>query len=72
MEFEFSRQIFEKYSNINTVHSPTYAHLLKLWLEFTLKLDGSYMFRSTTIIRELAIEPGWSYTDIKTFRKVTS
>jgi len=23
-----------------------------------VKLDGSYMFRSTTIIRELAIEPG--------------
>ena len=25
---------------------------------FTLKLDGSYIFRSTTIIRELAIESG--------------
>ena len=24
-----------------TVHSPTGAHLLKLWLQFTLKLDGS-------------------------------
>ena len=30
------------------------------------------MFRSTTIIRELAIEPGRSYIDIKTFSKVTS
>ena len=36
------------------------AHLLKLCLQFTLKLklDVSYMFRPTTIIRELAIEPG--------------
>ena len=34
------------------------AHLLKLRLKFTLKLGGCYMFRSTTIIRELAIEPG--------------
>jgi hypothetical protein len=41
-----------------TIHSQTDAHLFKLWLQFTLKLDGSYMFRSTTIIRELAIEPG--------------
>ena len=41
-----------------TVHSPTDAHLLKLRLKITLKLDGSYMFRFTTIIRELAIEPG--------------
>ena len=41
-----------------TVHSPTDAHLLELRLKFTLKLDGSYTFRSTTIIRELAIEPG--------------
>jgi len=40
------------------VHSPTDAHLLKLLLQFTLKLDGSRMFRSTTIIRELATEPG--------------
>ena len=30
------------------------------------------MFRSTTIIRELAIEPGYSYIDIKTFGKVMS
>ena len=45
-------------SDIHTVHSPTDAHLLELRLKFTLKLDGSYMFRSTTIIRELAIEPG--------------
>jgi len=46
------------HSDIHTVHSRTDAHLLKLWLQFTLKLDGSYTFRSTTIIRELAIEPG--------------
>ena len=46
------------HSDIHTVHSPTEAHLLQLWLQFTLKLDGSYVFRSTTIIRELAIEPG--------------
>ena len=44
--------------NTHTVHSPTDAHLLKLLLQFTLKLHGSYMFRSTTIIRELAVEPG--------------
>jgi hypothetical protein len=56
----------------HTVHSPTDAHLLKLWLQFTLKLDGSYMFRSTTIIRQIEIEPGWSYIDIKTFSDVTS
>ena len=30
------------------------------------------MFRSTTIIRELEIEPGLSYIDIKTFSKITS
>ena len=42
---------------IHTVHPSTDAHLLKLWLQFTLKLCGSYMFRSTTIIRELEIEP---------------
>ena len=42
----------------HTVNSPTDTHILKLWLKFTLKLCGSYMFRSTTIIRELAIEPG--------------
>jgi len=46
------------HSDIHTVHSPTNAHLLELRLKLTLKLDGSYMFRSTTIIRELAIEPG--------------
>ena len=28
------------------------------------------MFRSTAIIRELAIEPGYSHIDIKTFSKV--
>ena len=31
---------------VHTVHSPTDAHLLELWLKFTLKLDWSYMFRS--------------------------
>ena len=41
-------------------------------LVISLKLDGSYMFRSTTIIRELAIEPGQRYIDIKTFGKATS
>jgi len=46
------------HSDIHTVHSPTDAHVLKLWLQFTLKLDGCYMFRSMTIIRELEIEPG--------------
>jgi len=60
------------HSDIHTVHSPTDTHFLELWLKFTLKLDGSYMFRSSTIIRELAIEPGWSYIDIKTFSTVTS
>ena len=30
------------------------------------------MFRSTTIIRELAIEPGTCYIDMKTFSKVMS
>jgi len=28
------------------------------------------MFRSTTIVGELAVEPGLSYIDIKTFSKV--
>ena len=42
----------------DTVHSPTDAHLLEFFFKFTLKLDGSYTFRSTTFIRELAIEPG--------------
>jgi hypothetical protein len=46
------------HSDIHTVHSPTDAHLLKFLFKFTLKLDGSYMFRSTTIIRELAVEHG--------------
>jgi len=46
------------HSDIHTVHSPTDAHLLELLLKLTLKLDGSYMFWSMTIIRELAIEPG--------------
>jgi len=46
------------HSDIHTVHTQTDAHLLKLLLKFALKLGGSYMFRSTTIIRELAIEPG--------------
>ena len=49
---------FTVHSGIHTLHSPKYSHLLKLWLKFTLKLRGFYMFRSTTIIRELAIEPG--------------
>jgi len=43
---------------MHTVHSPTDVNLLKFCLKFTLKLRGRYMFRSTTIIRELAIEPG--------------
>ena len=42
----------------HTVHSPTDEYLLKLRLQLILTLDGSYVFRSTTIIRELAIEPG--------------
>ena len=42
---------------IHKVHSSTDAHLFKLSLKFTLELYGSYMFRSTTIIRESAIEP---------------
>ena len=50
--------LYTVHSDIHTVHSPTDAHLLKLWLQFTLKLGGSCMFWSTTIIRELAIEPG--------------
>ena len=45
------------HSDIHTVHLPRDAHLLTLWIIY-IKLDGSYMFRSTTIIRELAIEPG--------------
>ena len=49
---------YNVHSDIHTVHSPTDAHLLTLWLQFTLKLEGFYMFRSTTIISELAIEPG--------------
>ena len=46
------------HSDIHTVYLPTDAHLVKLWFKITLKLDGCYMFRSTTIIRELVIEPG--------------
>ena len=46
------------HSDIHAVHSPTDAHLLKLLLQITLKLDVSYMFPSTTIIRERAIESG--------------
>ena len=30
------------------------------------------MFRSTTIVRELAVKPGQSYIDMKTFNKVMS
>ena len=44
-------------SMIHTVHSPTDAHLITL-ITTSLKLDGSYMFRSTTIIREPVNEPG--------------
>jgi len=32
--------------------------IIKTLIKFTLKLGGSYMFRSMTIIRELAFEPG--------------
>ena len=46
------------HSDIHAVHSPTDADLLKTVITIYIKLDGSYMFRSTTIIRELAIEPG--------------
>jgi len=46
------------HSDIHTVHSATDTHLLELRLKFTLKLYGTYVFRPTTIIRELAIEPG--------------
>jgi len=53
-----SSKLFQITEVIHTFHSPTDVHLLKLRLQFTLKLDGSYMFRSTTINRELAIEPG--------------
>jgi len=42
----------------DTDHSPTDSRLLKLWLQFTLKLDCCYMFRSTNIIWELETEPG--------------
>ena len=45
------------HSDIHRVQSPKAAHLLKLLLQFTLKLVVSYMFRSTTIIREHSIEP---------------
>ena len=55
---ETSSHKYNKYIVVHTVHSPTDAHLLKLRLQFTLKLDGSYMFRPTTIIGGLAIEPG--------------
>ena len=56
-----SDRIFEENQTtrfIHTVRSPTDAHLLEFRLKFTFKLDGSYVFRSTTIIRDLAIEPG--------------
>jgi len=56
--FFFNFYLFTVHSDIHTVYLPTDAHLLKLLLQFTLKLDDSYMFRSTTIIRELAIKPG--------------
>jgi len=31
---------------------------INILIKIYIKLDGSYMFRSTTIIRELAIDPG--------------
>jgi hypothetical protein len=31
---------------------------INVLIKIYIKLDGSYMFRSTTIIRELAIDPG--------------
>ena len=55
------------YSHSSFTNRCTFINtLIKIYIE----LDGSYMFRSTAIIRELAIEPGWSYIDIKTFSKV--
>jgi len=47
------------HSDIHTIYSPTDSHLrINTLIKIYIKLDGSYMFRSTTIIRELAIEPG--------------
>jgi len=47
--------------DIYKVHTPTNALFIKLdkVLKFTLKLtlNCSYMFRSTTIIREPSLEP---------------
>ena len=43
---------------------------IRTFITIYVKLDGCYMFRSTTIIRELATEPGESYTHIETFSKV--
>jgi len=45
------------HSDIHTVHLPTDAHLLTL-IKIYIKLGGSYMFRSTSIIREPTIGPG--------------
>jgi len=51
--------------NWNKVHTPTNVHFIKLdrVLKFTLKitLTCSYMFQSTTIIREPSLEPIQSY-----------
>ena len=47
--------------SVYKVHTPTNVLFIKLdtVLKFTLKiiLTGSYMFRSTTIIRELSLGP---------------
>jgi len=51
---------------IHKVHTPTNA--LFIWLDkdlkFTLKitLTCSYMFRSTTVIREPSIEPKYNFS----------
>jgi len=57
------------HSDIYKVHTPTNAIFIKLdkVLKFTLKitLTCSYMFRSTTIIREPSLEPSESYIYVK-------
>jgi len=51
--------------DIYKVHTPTNVHFIKLdrVLKFTLKitLTCSYMFQSTTIIREPSLDPIQSY-----------
>jgi len=51
--------------DIHKVHTPTNALFIKLdnILKFTSKITliCSYMFRSTTIIREPSLEPSQSY-----------